>query len=488
MNLKSLQRDVSRLKKVIGSKRGHQEINPEITKALEDVNTFCELFSNEKQAKYHIELQSVCDNHKRVIIEAPPRTGKSQQITLRRTLWRIGHNPNIRIGIICATAETAHKWVRAIQSGIESDVFKKCFPNVQPGYPWNADKFYVKRNIQTHVDPTVMGIGVDGTFLGARLDLIILDDILTVQNTSTKTQRTKVLEWIDSSMINGRLVPGGQLIIIGNTWTRDDAMHELSNRLDNKGNAIFYTHRQPACDLERTISYIPELWSIDELTNKFNELGTNTFIWQYLCQPRGDEDSRFKIEWFDRRSKYQICDSFKLTNMGQKIVCGIDIGLGLEKQHDKSAFVILLQDIDGTINVLNTYSGRWEGPKLIDMMVDLENRFPGIVFRVETVAAQRHLVQFARGKVRSPIACHNTIASNKSINGKAWAIEKIALYAEQGKLLICRNQQDRLTQEMMSLRDGLIHYQPRDHTADEVMGLCFGIAQLHVPERVIDVF
>lgn len=488
----------------------------------QDVNVWCEDFSGQPQLEYHRQLQAEADAHRYLLVEGPPEAGKSQQLTLRRTLWEIGRNPNLMVGLVSAKATQAEDWVQAIARGIESDVFRETFPGVTPAEPWSTARIQVRRSDLTLKDPTVQGIGIGGGFLGARLDLILLDDVLTSTNTATREQREKTLTWIDSTECMGRLKDNGRVRLLGNTWTRDDAMHELEKRLDAGGRRV-YRYRRDALpeepELPGAVSFLPEIWPIERCIERKAAIGPSRWSWQYGCRPRGEEDSRFKAEWFEKPSPRSWCPprpgleelvvrrrqlqraasvgldvradlqaverdlleraSYRLAP-GEALVIGMDIGVGLQQRHDQSAWVVYLRDPQNARHVLYVEKARKTGPDLIDRMEVLEAAFPDLAcWRVETVAAQKHLAQFAGERLRAPIAHHTTTASGESITSKAWGIEQLAIRAEMGQLLLAHAREG-LPAAAAALRDALIWYAPKEHTADEAMALLFAEMQVSV--------
>lgn len=489
----------------------------------QDVNVWCADFSGQAQLQYHRELQAEAEQHRYLIVEGPPEAGKSQQLTLRRTLWEIGRNPNIMSGIVSAKATQAELWVQAIARGIESEIFRETFPGVTPAEPWSMGRIQVRRPDPTLKDPTVQGIGTDGSFLSARLDLIILDDILTSATTSTREQRQKLLTWIDSTECIGRLKADGRLRFLGNTWTQDDAIHELARRLDASGRNV-YRYRRDALPeepgLEGARSFIPEIWPIERCIERRGTIGPTQWKWQYGCLPRGQEDSRFKAEWFETPSPKMWAPPLAgieqlvrkrrtlLTSLqvgmdmraelaqveqellglasyrcaeGEDLVIGMDIGVGLQDRHDQSAWNVAVRDVQNRRHVLYAEKVRKTGPDLIDRMEVLEAAFPDLrCWRVETVAAQKHLAHFAGERLRAPIAHHTTTATGANVTSKAWGIEQLAIRAEMGQLLFARTRSGGLPPELEALKQGLIWYTPREHTGDDVMALLFAEMQLTV--------
>jgi hypothetical protein len=104
------------------------------------------------------------------------------------------------------------------------------FPHLRPSknvaLPWTNTQLTVERAI-IGKDPSVQGSGVHGNITGARIDDLILDDILDYENTRTKHARDELMRWILNTLI-GRLTNEACVWVIGNSWHPEDAMHELA--------------------------------------------------------------------------------------------------------------------------------------------------------------------------------------------------------------------------------------------------------------------
>ena len=140
----------------------------------------------------HEEWHRLANAHKRLLLWAHVEAGKTQQVSIARALWELGRNPNLRICIVSNTDGQAQKICMTIAKYIESSAeYQKVFPGIKRArnQPWTMHQLYVVRDGQAK-DPSVRTCGVHGNILGARIDLLIIDDILDYENTITKNQRT----------------------------------------------------------------------------------------------------------------------------------------------------------------------------------------------------------------------------------------------------------------------------------------------------------
>jgi hypothetical protein len=160
----------------------------------------------------------------------PAGSAKSFCVTTL-TLFLLGQDPTSRGAVVSATQTQAKKILAVVRDYVETSaelhmVYPDLLPSTRPGDPWRDDRIVVKRPPGIP-DPSLCAVGIDGGLPGSRLNWIVVDDILTRENTSTKDARAKVLEFLDSTVIS-RLDPIGGRIIVNNTaWHPDDLVHTL---------------------------------------------------------------------------------------------------------------------------------------------------------------------------------------------------------------------------------------------------------------------
>lgn len=170
--------------------------------------------------------------HPRCVVMWPAGSSKTF-CTAALTLWLLGKDPTTRGAVVSATQNQAKKIVSVVTDYIEhSAELRLVFPHLKrstrKGDAWRDDQIVVERPPGIP-DPSLVAVGIDCGLPGARLNWIVVDDILTRENTATKEQRAKVLEFLDSTVIS-RLDPVGGRVIVNNTaWHPEDLVHVLKN-------------------------------------------------------------------------------------------------------------------------------------------------------------------------------------------------------------------------------------------------------------------
>ena len=167
--------------------------------ARKDPDTFIEYVMKDEregaslvQSPVHAEWQQLASESDRLLIWSHVESGKTNQLSIGRVLWELGNNPAIRCCVVSNTHGQSEKIVRTIGRYIEqSDELKQVFPKMTKGTPWGSGSITVERPFVSK-DPSVQATGVHGNVLGARIDLLVMDDMLDYENTRSAHQRNEL--------------------------------------------------------------------------------------------------------------------------------------------------------------------------------------------------------------------------------------------------------------------------------------------------------
>lgn len=331
-----------------------------------------------RMAPMHRMWQRLADMYPRLNLIAHVESAKSQGLSVGRVLYELGRKPNTRCVIVSNTASQAQKLVRTIAGYIEnSEELKEVFPDLKknPSGPWTLTQLAVERKGQPK-DASVQAIGVHGSIVGARIDLLILDDVLDYENVRTPGLREDLWNWVHSTLF-GRLTSGARVISVGNAYHRDDLLHRLER------NPIWHTVRFPVIDDQGNLSW-PERWPVERISQKRDELGPLEFARQMLCKARDDADARFKKEWVDtclaRGNGRSLQHAVAAPPPGCSIYTGVDLAVQQHASADLTAFTTIMVYPNGDREILNVESGRLSGPNIISKIQDLYHRYQGTFF------------------------------------------------------------------------------------------------------------
>lgn len=194
-----------------------------------------EAFSNNvldfKNADHHKDWYRILQNGKlsHIALAAPRGHTKTTCFSVNYPLWEISRNANVRILLVSNAETQSQSFLREIVSRIERDeTYVDYAGQLKPDKPdkWSAREVIIKRPQLNLKDPTISTVGVGGTILSKRADIIICDDVLNFENTRTLEQRQKLKEWFYSVLLPV-LAPGGRVIFVGTVWHPQDLLNEL---------------------------------------------------------------------------------------------------------------------------------------------------------------------------------------------------------------------------------------------------------------------
>lgn len=177
-------------------------------------------------------------NPQRLLVNVPPGHSKSTTLTVFYPVWRICMNPSVRIIIISQTKNLADKFlyqVKEILTHPRYTLMQKTFaPGGSwrvPGKAWTSNRIFVSGSDSAggddgivNKDATVEALGWGSQIYGVRSDLIILDDVATLDNAH---QYEKQIARINQDVASR--LHGGKLLVVGTRVAPVDLYSELTN-------------------------------------------------------------------------------------------------------------------------------------------------------------------------------------------------------------------------------------------------------------------
>ena len=436
-------------------------------------------------APMHEEWHDLWTAEKRLIIWSHVEAGKTTQ-AIARLAWEIGRNVNGRFAIVGISQGAAAKVVGSISRYLESPQYREIFPQVKRGTKWTKTEITVQRPVFSK-DPTLQAIGVRGHPVGARLDGILLDDVLDHLSTRTPEQRKETLTWYLSELV-GRLTEDAFVWVIGNAYYSDDLLHELAAKHG------FRWRRYPVAN-DNGDPYFPAEWSRERIRKKAEELGGEGSVEakrQLYCVARSDESSRVKQEWIDRclargeglglvdRITPEILAELSDAENGVPATThtGVDIGVGKKKKSAKTVIYTVLRWPNGDLQIVGLKAGRWNAGEIVANVLGEQERFCSTV-AVESNGAQKFLLDnaYALDPGSEMFVLPHHTGSNK--HHPVFGVESTFVDLARGKLVIPSElvpDGSRLVGATDSIKEfigDLLDYTPDAHTSDFIMAAWF---------------
>lgn len=229
---------------------------------------------------------------------------KSTVITFGKTLQDIlgshGDNPihdkELTFGIFSHNRPTAVKFIAQLKHEMEGNrMLRSLFPDVlweSPGRDapkWSVYAGLVVKRKRNAKEATLEGYGlVDGMPTGAHFDVLVYDDVVTVDVARSTDMMEKVTDATAMSYNLG--ARGGERRMIGTRYHYLDTYGAVMKRNT-------FTPRIHTATEDSTETGVPVLLTSEELATKRRDQGPYVFASQMLQDPQADSTQGFKEEW-----------------------------------------------------------------------------------------------------------------------------------------------------------------------------------------------
>lgn len=478
--------------------------------AQEDPKAFFEYVLVEEKTREPIVLAAhqeiVIDfimAHPRCVVKLPVDHSKTYTTT-GIAMWLLGNNPTMRGAIVSATRGQAEKPLGMVRDYIENSIqLREVFPHLvksqRQGDSWTMSELTVARPFGIR-DPSLAAYGIDGALPGSRLNWILVDDILTAENTATPEARKKVYDWIQTT-VNTRLDPKGARLVVCNTpWHPEDAVNALEKlglptltmRIDGE---IVITNTDwdhpkirpqwPHAAECRLIAHDPDpnnvipLWPERYDRPKIRELRTGMlpifFAQLYMCNARSDDDAICKDEYIEKcKALAHQLGFFHLVPRSpagfKQTITGIDIGISDKAKAGKTAYATVGYRDDGQGVLLDMEAGHYSSEEITLKAIRKHEMYDSHLV-VENNAAQELVRQeIQRQDTHMLVRAHTTGKEKANV---VWGLPALFNDMAQGTFAIPCDKQGNFEAPVQELVDQCLFYRPGKHTGDCLMALYF---------------
>jgi predicted phage terminase large subunit-like protein len=266
----------------------------------------------------HLEQLSAGKLTEHLMIFAPPRHGKSEQIAVRFPAWELGERPHEHYITTAYGDELAATFSRACRNTIESPSYQRLWPHKFKSR--NDTKWELRRKIDDH-RATYISSGILSALTGEGATRLLVDDpVKNKEEAYSKLIRNKTYDNYLTAA-STRMQPQGKKVLVMTRWHEDDlAGRLLTLAVKNKTADQWIVIVLAATNDEGKDSYIwntrtgvktffppyaalwPEAYNREALDNTAANLGQvfwNAMYMQRPTTPGGEIFKRDNWGWFD---------------------------------------------------------------------------------------------------------------------------------------------------------------------------------------------
>jgi predicted phage terminase large subunit-like protein len=256
---------------------------------------------NYEAAKHHHYLAGYLEKVEkgeitRLIINMPPRHGKSEMVTRRFPAWYLGRHPDRFVISASYNADFATDFGREVRGIVSSQEYQILFP----GTELRSDSRAADR-WNTNKNGAYFAVGVGSGVTGKGMHLGIVDDPIKDQEEANSPQHlAKVARWYRTAF-KTRMMPGAAIIVCMTRWSKGDLAGWL---MEMEGNAWTVVNLPALANeddpLGREVGepLWPEWYGLEALQDLYGSCEPREWAALYQGQPIVEGGNIFKSYWW----------------------------------------------------------------------------------------------------------------------------------------------------------------------------------------------
>ena len=365
---------------------------------------------------------------------------KTTILTITHSIFLQINTPSIRIAIASAVLANAKSMVQAVGFHyLTNQDFRLLFPTYCPKNPQSPETTWTgtlidlpNRGGRPVMEGTFEAFGADSTLTSRHFDHLILDDLVTRENSTTREQMQKVKDFY-KACFPLRDNPSVPIDVVGTRWDDGDLYGDLEDQSKEEDSEIEVVKVPCRIDSQPTF---PERYPIKELLKIKREMGSYLFSCCYDLDPVPTEEQVFKDTYF-KYFKYDIRTKTIIRDDGEKIPLGncymAADGATEEGRGDFSSIVVGFKDSKENIYIIDVF---WKQRDPSDFLDDLKVHYMKwncIKYGIQKAVVEKMLSSFMKKKQREEKFYMNCepLGINTRMN-KEFAIKQMQPWYEAG--------------------------------------------------------
>lgn len=346
----------------------------------------------------------------RAITLAPRGVGKSHFFSVSLSIWLAYYHKSKFTMILSETEDQAKRILEEIKQIIEDNPLLKEALMIEKS---SKDSVWNKNEIKLKNGCTIKAKSFGAKLRGNHPTTIILDDVLSNQNSLTKQQREDLFNYY-AQTIRPMATKNARILFVGTAQHKDDLLHKLGQ------SKSFKFLKLKAYDEETGVSIWPEQLPKEELEDYKRTYGIVSFEKEFQNNPMSDKLSLFPLYVLEKCLDEKL--SYSKDYYGaQKVFLGADFSQVGVKEGDFTVITAVRQDANGTLTLLN-YERFRDNPDEEQMFVDRQIETVSRMCRIynvtlgmlESNAFQKIYSDFFKKKTNLPLKGNLVTRSGKS--------------------------------------------------------------------------
>ena len=321
----------------------------------------------------------------RLILQMPPRLGKSTIASVGFPAWHLGRNPQHEFISCSYSGALAMTFSRKVRQMLREPSFKTTFktrldPDSQSAEAW-----------LTTSGGGYVAAGVGGGITGKGAHVLVIDDpVKNREDAESQNNRDSTWDWYTSTAYT-RLAPGGGILIIMTRWHDDDLAGRLLKNTTEGGDE-WEVVKYPAIAEEdeefrkQGEALHPERYDVTALDRIQRAVGPRDWSALYQQNPVADDGDYFTREMI----QYYERDDVDLDRL--RYYCAWDLAIGKRDRNDYSVGMVVGVDEFDNLFIVDVCRGRFDGFELVERILDMYE-----LWRPSIVGIEKGHIEMALG-------------------------------------------------------------------------------------------
>jgi len=295
-------------------------------------------------------------NINKVIVNGFPESGKSTHVSLGYVLYKLCLNPDTRVAIVSKSTSKAQDILRRVkrymteehlydntQRNLIQD-FKGFRPDTHSSHRWDAEQITIRQRRSGERDPSIQALGIGAQIYGSRLDLLLLDDALTLENQMTENRRANLDSWFLQEASSR--AHKGEIVVVGTRVHPQDNFRSWKEAWKDDPHSAFVNIPAIVGEGDAELSTWPDYWPLDgqmildefngreyyqkglrDIRNEMEALGVWRWRLVYQQEDVGDDATIFSQEMIDRALELGETRMLGQVHPHEILILGIDPAL-----------------------------------------------------------------------------------------------------------------------------------------------------------------
>lgn len=363
----------------------------------------------------HGEICWLLQQRDDVVIIIPRGHLKSTIGNVYYSIWRLAHDPILRIKVASENIDVAEGFLRDVKRQIlDNPKLRTIYPQLRPASGignrnelWAKHEINVQRPASDKRGPSIMIMSAGQTQTGTHCDEAIYDDIMTPRNANKSESRATIKQWYHDTQ--PLIDPGNKKrqVLYGTPYHFDD----IYAMLEKTG--IIPIYKRSAVENGKYIWNDPGV--IRNIKEMKESLPAQTYSSQYMCEIINEEQSEFKPDWvrywcttfllhgdFYDNPPQNVDEALDKWYKMLDIYLGMDANRTVKKRSDKTSILTLGVDNRGRKFILDRVSRTMNTPNIRDtfcMMFHQWEKYNIVRAGIETIGGDNHVYMIIREKL-----------------------------------------------------------------------------------------